>query len=309
MKTLHLSLFKSTAALLLVVFLYACNLSAQTPQYYNYNNGTSFNSFPLNVAAGKMVQSLIAAGEFNQPNPPPGAGDITKFYLRISTGYPLGPATYTNFRILFSQAAITVLPTGSFYSGTWDTVYQRASVTLTAAASTWLEIVLDHPYHYNPAQGLIVQIEQCGATGTISGYAVQQTSTPGVGRRSYSAGACPFVYGGLTTSVINCGVDVAYTIGINPTSGETPANYSLSQNYPNPFNPVTKINFALPKSGFVSLKVFDVLGREISNLVNEHKEAGNHSVFFNAENLTSGIYFYKLEVNGFSEIKKMSFIK
>ncbi len=116
MKFLHLSLFKSAAVLLIVVFLSAGDLAAQTPQFYNYNNGTSYNSFPLNVAPGKMVQSLIAAGEFTQPTPAT-AGNITKFYLRISTGYPLGPATYTNFKILFSQASITVLPYGFFLFG------------------------------------------------------------------------------------------------------------------------------------------------------------------------------------------------
>ena len=88
-----------------------------------------------------------------------------------------------------------------------------------------------------------------------------------------------------------------------------PKNFSLSQNYPNPFNPVTKINFALPKSGFVTLKIYDMLGREIRTLVNEVKSAGNFSVDFNASELSSGIYFYRLETNGFSDIKKMMLIK
>jgi len=85
--------------------------------------------------------------------------------------------------------------------------------------------------------------------------------------------------------------------------------YKLEQNYPNPFNPVTKINYALPKSGFVMLRVYDVLGSEVANPVNENKVAGNYSVDFNASGLPSGIYFYKLEVNGFSETRKMSLIK
>jgi len=94
-----------------------------------------------------------------------------------------------------------------------------------------------------------------------------------------------------------------------PISSNVPEKYSLSQNYPNPFNPVTKIYFALPKNGFVSMKVFDMLGREVDNLINEFKTAGSYSVNFNGNNLTSGIYFYKYEVNGFTETKKMMLIK
>jgi hypothetical protein len=85
--------------------------------------------------------------------------------------------------------------------------------------------------------------------------------------------------------------------------------YSLSQNYPNPFNPVTMINFALPKSGFVSLKVYNALGNEVKSLVNEVKSAGNYSVNFNASEFSSGVYFYKLESNGFVNTKKMMLIK
>jgi len=97
--------------------------------------------------------------------------------------------------------------------------------------------------------------------------------------------------------------------GINPVSTETPSDYSVSQNYPNPFNPTTKINFALPKSGLVTLKIYDVTGKEVATLVNEVKNVGTYSVDFNASNLSSGVYFYKVSVNGFSEVKKMSLIK
>jgi len=98
-------------------------------------------------------------------------------------------------------------------------------------------------------------------------------------------------------------------IGVNPISTETPSSYSVSQNYPNPFNPTTKINFALPKSGLVSLKVYDITGKEVATLLNEVKNVGTYSVDFNAANLSSGIYFYKMSVNGYSEVKKMSLIK
>ena len=97
--------------------------------------------------------------------------------------------------------------------------------------------------------------------------------------------------------------------GVTPVSTQIPNEYKLSQNYPNPFNPVTKINFALPKSGLVTMMVYDILGREVARLVNETKQAGSYSVDFNASNLTSGVYFYRLEVNGYVDTKKMTLIK
>lgn len=92
-------------------------------------------------------------------------------------------------------------------------------------------------------------------------------------------------------------------------NSETPISFNLSQNYPNPFNPTTKISYSIQRSGFVTLKVFDILGREAAILVNEVKNAGNYSVDFNASGLTSGIYFYKIEANGFSDVKKMMLLK
>ncbi len=98
-------------------------------------------------------------------------------------------------------------------------------------------------------------------------------------------------------------------VGISQIGSEIPFKYSKSQNYPNPFNPTTKINFALPKQGLVSIKVYDMLGREVRNLVNEVKSAGHYSVDFNGTNLTSGAYFYKIQVNDFSDVKRMLLIK
>ncbi|TSC52663.1 MAG: 5'-nucleotidase [Parcubacteria group bacterium LiPW_41] len=90
-----------------------------------------------------------------------------------------------------------------------------------------------------------------------------------------------------------------------------PISYYLSQNYPNPFNPSTTITFHLSKSSFVTLKVFDVLGREVATLVNEEKSVGEHSVQFNASHLSSGMYIYQINIgNGqFVQTKKMILMK
>ncbi len=87
------------------------------------------------------------------------------------------------------------------------------------------------------------------------------------------------------------------------------SDYSLSQNYPNPFNPVTTIEFSIPKQGYVNLKVYDILGKEIKTLVNNNLQTGKYSINFDASNLPSGMYFYKLTAGSYSSVKKMTLIK
>ena len=89
----------------------------------------------------------------------------------------------------------------------------------------------------------------------------------------------------------------------------TPEKFELSQNYPNPFNPVTNLGFGISNLGFVSLKVYDVLGNEVITLVNEIKTAGYYEVDFDGSNLPSGIYYYKLEADSFSQVRKMMLVK
>ncbi|MCX6158553.1 MAG: T9SS type A sorting domain-containing protein [Ignavibacteriae bacterium] len=92
-------------------------------------------------------------------------------------------------------------------------------------------------------------------------------------------------------------------------NSNTPKDFNLSQNYPNPFNPTTKINFALPKQGFVTLKIYDITGREVKTLVNEFKQSGYYSIDFNGSYLASGVYFYRIQSNDFVMTKRMVLIK
>ena len=98
-------------------------------------------------------------------------------------------------------------------------------------------------------------------------------------------------------------------IGIQTISTEIPSKYSLYQNYPNPFNPVTKIKFAIPESGFTTLKIFDALGREVQTLLNEKLSPGTYEAVFNAAILPSGIYLYRIQSGSFTKTLKMTFIK
>jgi hypothetical protein len=90
---------------------------------------------------------------------------------------------------------------------------------------------------------------------------------------------------------------------------ELPTSFSLEQNYPNPFNPSTRISYTIAQSGLVTLKVYDVLGKEVASLVDEMKEAGSYTADFNASNLANGAYFYKLQAGNFSQVKSMMLLK
>ncbi|MGA8265322.1 MAG: T9SS type A sorting domain-containing protein, partial [Ignavibacteriaceae bacterium] len=85
--------------------------------------------------------------------------------------------------------------------------------------------------------------------------------------------------------------------------------YKLSQNYPNPFNPSTIIKYQIPNAGRVTIKIYDLLGREIKTLVDEYQQSGAYETSFNASNLASGIYFYQIKANNFIATKKMLLIK
>ncbi len=90
---------------------------------------------------------------------------------------------------------------------------------------------------------------------------------------------------------------------------ETPDKYDLFENYPNPFNPTTSIGYQIPQEGFVTIKIFDVIGREVASLVNQNQKAGKYTAEFNAANLSSGLYIYQLKVNDFISTKKMMLLK
>ncbi|MBA4407748.1 hypothetical protein C0389_10770 [bacterium] len=91
-------------------------------------------------------------------------------------------------------------------------------------------------------------------------------------------------------------------------------NEYIRQNYPNPFNPSTNIKYALPQNSFVSIKVYDILGREVKTLVNTELPAGNHSIIWkgddnDGQSISSGTYFYKIQSDNFSQVKKMILMK
>lgn len=118
-----------------------------------------------------------------------------------------------------------------------------------------------------------------------------------------------FVQNDVNKEVLNAGKGTFIPTGITNLNNEIPSQYKLEQNFPNPFNPTTRIRFELTKSGYTSLKIFDVMGRELSSLVSTNLQAGKYEYEFNASGLSSGVYFYELISGDFKAIKKLTLIK
>jgi hypothetical protein len=129
---------------------------------------------------------------------------------------------------------------------------------------------------------------------------------------------CPTTcfYGGIRPNPVGSMPDIgacenpnANPVGVEEDLSVNPTEYALSQNYPNPFNPATTIKYSVPKLSSVTIKIYDVLGSEVATLVNEEKTAGTYEIYWNAENLSSGVYFYRLKAGSYVETKKMILLK
>jgi hypothetical protein len=169
----------------------------------------------------------------------------------------------------------------------------------------------------------VMGYDQTGGTGgyTETGTGIANYGTGSLRNGDYS-GICidPLQNGKLwsfamMTKAGGWGSAIGYmgwataSTGVIGNNGLTPDTYTLSQNFPNPFNPTTTINFTLPKDGLVKLVVYDITGKEVKVLANEIRTAGYHSISFDASNLPSGVYLYKLSAGNFVETKKMILTK
>ncbi len=165
-----------------------------------------------------------------------------------------------------------------------------------------------HFYYINTgwAVGYVGTILRTTSGGTIW--------TPQTSGTSYDLHSVHFTDNNIGLAVGDWGTILKTTAGGEPVSvwsisTETPAAYRLSHNYPNPFNPITTIAYGIPQSGNVTLKIFDMAGREVRTLVNEYKDAGYYVVNFNGSSLASGTYIYRIESGRFVSAKKMILLK
>jgi hypothetical protein len=229
------------------------------------------------------------------------ASYITKIGFNVITN---GGTPMNGFSVKMQNTTATTI--SGFTSSGWTNCY---SGTYTIPGTGWQDIQLTTPFPWNGTSSLLIEIcYDNTSSGTTS--PVFASTISNVNRVGYS------------TSISGCTITTTYSRTYRPniriTSGaplgiikneEIPTAYSLSQNYPNPFNPVTSINYAIPKQGLVTLKIYDVLGREITTLVNDVKNPGYYTVDFNASSFGSGVYFYKITSNSFTDIKRMILVK
>ena len=145
----------------------------------------------------------------------------------------------------------------------------------------------------------------------LTGQDISISASPHACFRYVNNDSCFAVYSNYAATNVwaAAGCTGSQVTGITQIGNVIPKVYSLAQNYPNPFNPTTNIKFNIPVSGDVKLAVYDLLGNQVAMLVNGRIEAGVHEVNFDASNIASGVYFYKLEANGFNDVKKMMLIK
>ena len=185
--------------------------------------------------------------------------------------------------------------------------YLKNAGTVQGITNIKLRLTSNDPWitNINPAERNYGNLLPGQSYGGLQIFTVtyDSASFPGYFNLRFSVSSDGWSYWEIDTTIIVKPLDVEEEIT------EVPTEFLLSQNFPNPFNPSTKINWQMPARSQVTLKVYDVLGNEIVTLVNEEKEAGYHSIDFNASDLPSGVYFYKLTAGNFISTRKMLLLK
>lgn len=184
------------------------------------------------------------------------------------------------------------------YSGTNSGNYgvdiaAKTGILAPGSSSTYLKLLSDELVHKN------------GLTVTSLTFSYTAPSTPG---KDTLFATVVKGHSGRWNWIPNKGIVIKLATGITKEEGIV-QGYTLNQNYPNPFNPVTRIGFAIPKSEFVSISVFDIEGREVAKIVNTTLQAGNYTVEWKADKITSGIYYYRIKAGDFSQTKSMIVLK
>jgi len=216
-------------------------------------------------------------------------------------------ATY--YALVFNTNSIngsTVYSTGSTTNGVLPVELTSFSASLAGNSVSlyWNTATEVNNYGFNVERS--VQSQESQKIAFIKGHG--NSNSP----KSYSFVDVSAPVGNVTYTLVQIDYDgTSKIIGTTQVTVVAPSTYALKQNYPNPFNPATSINYELPKSSHVTLKVYNLLGQEVASLVNTTQNAGSYSVNFstNSYGMSSGIYFYRLDTGNYSEMKKMAVIK
>ncbi len=265
--------------------------------------GTSITAWPFNTFwHDSRMQMLFTASELLAA----GLTYNTEFYKMSFNVQAASTQIMNGFNVRIQYTNLTSLT--SFVNTGWLTVY---SGTYTVPSTGWVTINFQGYEWCWFGSNMLIEVcfDNSSYTSASNVYA---SDAPGMiwEQHTDNSSGCTLSTGtnGNNLRPNICFEKTACT-GINNNQTSLPNAFSLSQNYPNPFNPVTSIKYSIPKQSIVKLVVYDLIGQEIAILVNGNKQPGYYEAEFDASNLASGVYFYKLEANEFVDVKKMVVIK
>ena len=267
-------------------------------------SGTAVASYPYRTFyTDSRTDMLYTASEINAQG-----GALSRIMGIAFNVLNASPQMMSGFNLKIQNTSLTSL-TG-FTSTGWVNEY---SFNYTVPGTGWQYIAFQTPFIWNGTSNLLVEIcfNNIGFNANTNVAATPVSNMTWHQAQDLPSGnGCTDLNAG-TTQVNRPDISfVLNSILAVENQGTTiPKEYKLSQNYPNPFNPKTRINYSIPAKDFVSLKIYDILGREISTLVKEIKSPGNYTVEFNADEFSSGVYFYRLETTNFSDTKRMILVK
>ncbi len=261
------------------------------PSLFDYRSDDKLKESPRFAATGYLNNSALV---------------VTR---RLFAGGDWDPSYYYSADI----SAETPMFTSGFVESSGDTTIAVSVAAMYRSIGTYLfafnnkrgatsSIIYTKSFN-NGTLGALVQANPSDIPGT------QLWGSPDASFRNVNNDSCLVIWSGSVgyRTFVTGGCSGPF-IGIGSNSSIADG-YSLSQNYPNPFNPSTVINFSLPVKSFVTIKVYDVNGKEIAELINEEKQMGAHSIEFKGTNLSSGVYYYKLTAGDFSQVRKMILVK
>lgn len=206
-----------------------------------------------------------------------------------TTGSFTGPDTVTAGQTV----SFTLTYTGTNSGAYGVDIAAKTGILAPGSSSTYLKLLSDE------------LVQKSGLSVTTLTFSYTAPSAPG---KDTLFATVVKGHSGRWNWIPNKGIVVKLATGITKEEGIV-SGYSLNQNYPNPFNPVTRIGFSIPKSEFVSISVFDIEGREVAKVLNTALQAGNYSVEWKADKITSGVYYYRIKAGDFSQTKSMIVLK
>ena len=278
-------------------------------QLGNGNTGTGSNVpvavYTSGVLSGKTI-TQVAAGYFHSIALASDATVYTwgyNYYGQLGNG---NTGTDSNVPVAVNQSEMGLLPVEltTFTAASTSQAEQASSATVLLSWQTATEV---NNYGFEIERQILKQVQNDNAWEKI-GFVEGHGNSNSPKEYCYTDANPPSGKIKYRLKQIDNDGKYAYS-GEVEVSVDVPNLFVLEQNYPNPFNPETIIKYSIPTDQFVTLKVFDMLGREITTFVNEQKEAGNYSVAFNGSLLSSGIYYYQLRAGKFTDTKKVILMK